>query len=269
MPVRVPASVFATPDAMGWTLAEEIAAGIAAARLRHRPYVLGCPGGRSGAPTYAALTDLVGRLDLELGHVVIAMMDDYVEPDGHGGFDPIDETLRHSCRNFGAAHIVGPLNDAARQGRRIAAENLWLPDPRNPGAYEVALRSVGGVDLFILASGATDGHVAFNPANSQISSRTRVVELEQTTRQDNVATFPFLESVDHVPHFGVTVGIATILEMSKRAVMVVHGPDKTQAAARLRAAVRYEPDWPATVLVECRRPALYLDETAARRPATV
>ncbi|MEO6714580.1 MAG: 6-phosphogluconolactonase [Mycobacteriales bacterium] len=267
--MRVPASVFATPAAMGRLLAEEIAAGIGATRRQGRPYVLGCPGGRSAVPTYEALAVFVTRLDLDLGHVVIAMMDDYVEADGHGGFDPIDDRLHHSCRHFGSASIVGPLNAAARRGRRMPTENLWLPDPRDPEAYDAALRDAGGVDLFILASGATDGHVAFNPAGSEITSRTRVVALEQTTRQDNVATFPFLGSVDQVPHFGVTVGIATIVEMSKRAVMVVHGSDKTEAAARLLVAEQYKPDWPATVIVECRRPALYLDETAARRSATV
>lgn len=265
----VHASVFTTPADLGRTLAEEIAAGIAAARRQGQPFVLGCPGGRSAASTYAALAACVARQNLDLSHVVIAMMDDYVEPDGHGGYVCIDEALRHSCRNFGVTQIVGPLNVAASRSRAIAARNLWLPDPRNSAAYDDVLRDIGGIDVFLLASGASDGHVAFNPPGAAIGSRTRVVQLEQSTRQDNVATFPFLESVENVPHFGVTVGIATIVELSKRAVMVVHGQDKTQAAARLIAAQRYQPDWPATVLAECREPALYLDEAAACRPASV
>ena len=110
--------------------------------------------------------------------------------------------------------------------------------------------------------------MAFNPPGTEPAARTRVVELPDSTRRDNLATFPtFGGELDAVPRFGVTVGVATIRECSAEVVMVVHGADKARAAQRLSAATAYEPDWPATVWVECRHPQLYLDRAAASQTA--
>ena len=120
------------------------------------------------------------------------------------------------------------------------------------------------MDLFLLASGAGDGHVAFNPPGTEAAARTRVVALPDSTRRDNLATFPtFGGELDAVPRYGVTVGVATIRERSAEVVMAVHGADKTVAARWLSTATAYDPDWPATVWVECRNPHLYLDRAAA------
>jgi glucosamine-6-phosphate deaminase len=122
----------------------------------------------------------------------------------------------------------------------------------------------GGVDLFVLATGATDGHIGFNPPGSPAHSRTRVVKLAEPTRRDNLHTFPtFGHRLDRVPKYGVTVGIGTIRDLSKRAVMVAHGAHKADAVERVAAADGYEPQWPATVLVECAQPGLFVDRVAA------
>jgi glucosamine-6-phosphate deaminase len=106
--------------------------------------------------------------------------------------------------------------------------------------------------------------VAFNPPGSGRDTGTRVVELAEQTRQDNLGTFPsFGREVDRVPRYGVTVGVATIREQSKQVVMVVHGQAKARAARRVAEADSYRPEWPATILTECARPLLFVDEAAA------
>ena len=75
--------------------------------------------------------------------------------------------------------------------------------------------------MFILASGASDGHIAFNPSGSDRTSRSRIVPLAEATRLDNMATFPDFTAIDEVPLFGVTVGIDTIAGESKAATMIV------------------------------------------------
>jgi glucosamine-6-phosphate deaminase len=110
--------------------------------------------------------------------------------------------------------------------------------------------------------------VAFNPPGTDADARTRVVSLPDSTRRDNLATFPsFGGALEAVPRFGVTVGVATIRELSAEVVMVAHGEDKTLAARRLTAAAGYQSDWPATVWAECRNPHLYLDRAAAPQSA--
>lgn len=254
-------TVFDTPAQLGETLAIEIANGIAAAAAEDRPYVLGCPGGRSPRPVYAALATQVRLRRLDLSRVVVAMMDEYVER-VKGRYCNVDPAASYSCAGFAAREIAAPLARAAGPGRGLGA--VWVPDATSPEAHEQRLAE-SGVDLFILASGASDGHVAFNPPGTQRAATSRVVELPETTRRDNLVTFPQFGRIEKVPHFGVTVGPATIATNSARAVMVVHGADKQLTAARLLNSTAYEASWPATVVHACRHPSLYLDSTAAER----
>jgi glucosamine-6-phosphate deaminase len=209
--------------------------------------------------TYVELARVVAERGLDLRHLVIVMMDEYVTD----RYNSVARTLPHSCRRFGQEMIVEPLTEAAGSGKGVLAENFLVPDPREPERYDQQLAAIGGVDLFILASGASDGHVGFNPPGSARDTTTRVVRLADTTRSDNLATFPSLGTLDQVPRYGVTVGINTILRYSKSAVMIVHGAHKAEAAARLRSAEQYDPGWPATVITECSDPALFVDTAAA------
>jgi glucosamine-6-phosphate deaminase len=256
--------VFAGPEAIGRALASLIADELAAAP--GRPFLLGCPSGRSPRSTYLALADEVADRRLDLSGLVIVMMDDYVD------HDPVTSVMRridpetpHSCLRFGRAEIVDRLNDAAGEGRGIGPERYWVPDPGCPERYEAVIAEHGGIDLFILATGATDGHIAFNPPGTDPGALTRVVRLAEPTRRDNLATFPtFGGELDRVPRFGVTVGVGTIRDQSKRVVMVAHGDRKAEAVRRIAGAQRYTPDWPATILAECADPQLFVDEAAAR-----
>jgi glucosamine-6-phosphate deaminase len=273
-------TVFPDAAAAGVALAAEIADGIAAARANGRRYLLGCPGGRSPRATYRALAAEVTRRRLDLSHLVIVMMDDYLDDRLHR----VAPDLHFSCERFARTEIVAPLNASANNAsannasannasannasannasaNNASVNDIWLPDPADPAAYDTRLRDAGGIDLFILASGASDGHVAFNPPGTPISAGTRIVELAESTRRDNLATFPDFGDIGEVPRFGVTVGIATIAGLSARAVLVANGPGKRLAVARLAAAPRYDPDWPATVVAACRDASVFADRAA-------
>lgn len=268
--MRVAPTVFRDPAALGRVLAADIADGIDGAAREGRRYVLGCPGGRSARSAYGALADEVAGRGLDLGHVVIVMMDEYVEQDPHtAAYRRIDAELPHSCVRFGRREIVEPLDAAAGSGRGIAPGHFLVPDPADPAAYDEQIAGLGGIDLFLLASGAGDGHIAFNPAGTAPDARTHVVALTEQTRRDNLATFPSFRGLAEVPHHGVTVGIGTIREHSKRVVMVVHGTDKARAVSRLTRAEHYEPDWPSTVFTDCAQPSLYVDEVALKAAAAL
>jgi glucosamine-6-phosphate deaminase len=248
------------PDAgeLGLALAHEIARGIDAAGQASRPYVLGCPGGRSARSTYEALADLARGGDLE--HVVIAMMDDYVEPHPEGGWRPVAADAHYSCRRFATDEILGPLN--ARAAVPIPPGNVWFPDPADLPAYRRRLQAAGGIDLFIVASGASDGHVAFCRPGMALDSDTAIIELAETTRRDNMATFPDFASLDEVPTHGVSVGLGTIRDLSRSVRLVLHGPGKRFAASRVLAATDFQPDWPATFIHRCPDARILIDEAA-------
>lgn len=248
--------IWGDAESLGAALAAEIVDGIEAAGAAGRRYVLGCPGGRSPKPVYLALAAEVSRRSVNLSHVVIAMMDEYVvEIDSH--YRNVDPAEAFSVVRFGRDEIVAPLVAAGR-----GAPELWTPDASNPAAHEDRI-AASGIDLFILASGSGDGHVAFNAPGTPVDARSRVVPLPESTRTDNVRTHPDFGSADAVPPFGVTVGTGTIADYSARAVMVAHGVEKRVAATHLAGSSDYDSQWPATIVHRCRNAAVYLDTAAA------
>jgi len=263
--MRIQPTVYDGPEALGRALAALIADRIAEAAQVGRPFVLGCPSGRSPQSTYVGLAREVAARGLDLSGLVIVMMDEYVERDEEtGAMRRIDPEAPHSCVRFGRAEIVDRLSEAASPGRGVRPENYRVPDPATPGDYDRMIAASGGIDLFILASGASDGHVAFNPPGTDRHSGTRVIPLGEQTRQDNLDTFPsFGGRLERVPAYGVTVGIATIREHSKQVVMVAHGEHKAHTVHRLAEADGYRSEWPATVLADCARPLLFVDKAAA------
>jgi len=219
-----PLRVIPTPEAIGDYLAERLLDRTEHARRLGKPFLLGCPTGRTPRPVYEEIT----RHGRDLSNVVLVMMDEYV-PSG-------DEAW--SCHSFVKRHM--PWN-----------AEVWFPDPNDPAAYDRRIAEAGGIDFFLLASGASDGHVAFNQPGAPRDSRTRVVPLSEATRRDNLKTSPSFGSLENVPSRGVTIGIATIAA-AREAVMVVWGESKRLTLTRMRAADRYDSSWPATVIHEVR-----------------
>jgi glucosamine-6-phosphate deaminase len=259
--MRVSPEIFDSPSEIGEAAAAVIADRIEASASAGTSFVLGCPSGRSALTTYEQLAREVSEREIGLEHVIIALMDEYLVETGDG-LRPIAADEPHSCVGFGLREIVAPLSAAAPAGRGIPVEQFWHPDSENPADYDARLAEAGGVDVFILASGASDGHVALNPVGSSVSSETRVVELGETTRRDNLSTFPTLVTLERVPRFGVTVGVGTIRNLSKSVIMLAHGADKREAVRRLESSERYDPQWPATILSECAEPRFFIDSSA-------
>ena len=193
--------------------------------------------------------------------LVIVMMDDYLVRAGDG-FRRVDATAHYSCERFALEEIARPLSTAVSPGHRIRPDHVWLPDPANAEEYDKRIEEAGGVDLFLVASGASDGHVAFNRPGTPPDSRTSLIELAETTRRDNLGTCPQFRSIDEVPTHGVSVGLGTIAGWSRSVRLVIHGADKRQAASRVLQATDFDPTWPATFIHRCRDAQIWLDRVA-------
>ena len=87
--------------------------------------------------------------------------------------------------------------------------------------FEDKIAGSMGIDLCILGIG-TNGHIAFNEPGSSFKSRTRVVNLDEQTIQDNSR---FFGSVDDTPTQAITMGLGTIME-SKKIVLMANGVNK-------------------------------------------
>ena len=253
--------VLPSPSAIGEAVAERLLSRIERARLTSSRFLLGCPTGRTPRPVFDAMARRLAETQQDLSHLVLVMMDEYLVP-GDGGLEYASATEPWSCHYFARAEIADRLNAALPPERRLEEESIWFPDPADPAAYDRRISAAGGIDLFLLASGASDGHVAFNPPGSPRESRTRIIPLSEETRRDNLRTFPAFGMLSAVPKHGISVGIATIAA-SKEAIMVVWGGGKRLTLSRMQAADRYDPDWPATVIHECPSSEILADTAAA------
>lgn len=253
--------VFASPEVVGSAVADMLLHRIADARLTGRAFLLGFPTGRTPQPILAAMAERLVRQPQDLSHVVLVMMDEYLVP-SNGTLRYASSDLSWSCHYYAREQIVRKLNALVSREWAIDERNVWFPDPEKPDAYETRIADAGGVDFFLLASGASDGHVAFNAPGSSRESRTRIISLSESTRADNLQTFPAFGTLDAVPRHGVSVGIATITE-AREAVMVVWGAGKRRTLQRMLEADHYDPAWPATLIHECRQGRIIADREAA------
>jgi glucosamine-6-phosphate deaminase len=229
--------VFDHADALGEALAEEV---LARYESSSGPFLVGCPGGRSLRSTYRALAAAGRRLD----RLVVVMPDEYVG---------VGADAHHSCTRFGREEIARPLG--------LDDEHVWVPDPDDPAAYDERIAAAGGVDLFLLASGASDGHVAFLPPGSARGACTGVVSLAASTRRDNLATFPGFGSLEEVPSRGVSVGLGTVAA-ARSLRLVLHGAGKRDATRRLLALQSFDASWPASIVHEHEDAQIWADREA-------
>jgi glucosamine-6-phosphate deaminase len=258
---RTPVRVFPSPYAIGEHLAERLLAGIERARASGNRFLLGCPTGRTPRPVYAAMARRLKAKPQTLRNLVFVMMDEYLVDTADGlGYASAEEPW--SCHHFARAEIANQLNEGLEVPDRIQDGSFWFPDPRDPGAYDARIAAGGGIDFFMLASGATDGHVAFNPPGSPRESITRIIELSEETRRDNLQTFPSFGTLESVPAHGISVGIDTIAS-ARESAMIVWGAGKRETLKRIAAADRYEAEWPATVIHEAAVREILSDTDAA------
>jgi glucosamine-6-phosphate deaminase len=113
----------------------------------------------------------------------------------------------------------------------IKKEHVHIPNGMAPDleaeckAYEAAIASYGGIELFMGGIGS-DGHIAFNEPFSSLSSVTRVKSLTYDTKVMNSRFFD--GDITKVPSLALTVGIKTLLD-SREVMILVNGHNKARA----------------------------------------
>lgn len=122
--------------------------------------------------------------------------------------------------------------------------------------YEARIRSAGKMDVQVLGIGL-NGHIGFNEPGTSFSSRTHVVELDESTRKANAR---FFNSLDDVPTQAITMGIETIMD-SKQIILLISGEKKKEATARLINGEVSE-TFPASILQQHENVILIADEAA-------
>ena len=240
-------------------LAEQLALEILKQLKKNKKLVLGCPGGRSLKKTYYYLGKLSYKLKISLDNLIIVMMDEYVVK--HGGvFRLVNPNSHYSCVRFSTQVIKKLLNYKKNNSTSLKKINILFPQIKSPANYDKDIKKLGGIDIFLLASGNSDGHVAFNNEYSKLKQKTHITKLSKRTRLDNMKTFPDFKYLREVPKYGLTVGLNTISNLSKKAILVLAGKEKKMAYKKIIEYNKFNKNWPASIVFKCKKYKIYTDK---------
>jgi glucosamine-6-phosphate deaminase len=183
---------------------------VASAIIAHEDGAITLPTGETPRGMYEALTRKIKANELDFRRVHFFCLDDYL---GKGIEDEASLT---------AWLDQAFLTPAGVHGDTIHFIPTKSDDPDSAAlAYERAIMDRGGLKLAVLGIGP-NGHIGFNEPGSPITSRTRVVNLTDESRDQNAA---YYEGNQDIPAQAMTLGLGTLLE-ADRLVLIVSGQAK-------------------------------------------
>ncbi|KOP71241.1 glucosamine-6-phosphate deaminase [Cytobacillus solani] len=215
-------------------------------KVRNKPnMILGLATGGTSEGTYQYLIKDYKGNQTSYRDVTTFNLDEYIGLDGNN---------ENSYRFFMDTHLFNHL-DIEKTKTHVPRGNV--KDPlKECDTYELLIKERGGIDLQLLGIGG-NGHIGFNEPGSSFQSRTRIVELADSTRRDNAR---FFEQLEDVPTHAITMGIATIME-SKEILLIASGEGKREAMRRLLQGDVSE-DFPASILKKHSHVTIIADEAA-------
>jgi glucosamine-6-phosphate deaminase len=237
----VRARVFPDYDAMS-----AAAADVVAQRLEERPSaVFMLPTGITPLGMYRRLVEMHSSQGLSFAEATFFNLDEYL------GLAPDHAASYHVYMKENFYGLIDP--DPAL----VFVPDGTAPDPEAEcERYEAAIAESGGIDVCVLGIGR-NGHIGFNEPGAPFDSRTRVVQLSESTRKVNAGDF----EADRAPERAITVGMATIFE-SWAVLLLASGTNKAGAVAAAMEGDVSE-SVPASMLRSHPNASLFFDEDAA------
>ena len=190
------------------------AADIIAAQILIKPdCVLGLATGSTPVGAYKELIQKYENGDLDFSQVSSVNLDEYKGLSGDN-----DQSYRYFMNHNLFDHV------------NIDKSRTHVPNGLEPDAdkacseYNALIRSMGGIDLQLLGIGG-NGHIGFNEPCEEFICDTHCVSLAQSTIEANAR---FFSSIDEVPKYAYTMGIANIMSANK-VLLLASGKAKAQA----------------------------------------
>jgi glucosamine-6-phosphate deaminase len=244
---KIPVKIFPSSVKGSHFVAQEIAALIREKAAKKETCVLGMATGGTPIELYAELVRMHREEGLSFKNVITFNLDEYY---------PIEKEAFQSYWSFMHRHLFSHID--------IDPVNIHIPNGSWPkeeikkycSEYESELEKLGGVDLQLLGIGL-NGHIGFNEPGSSIYSKTRLVNLDNTTRIANTYEF---ENISKVPRLAVTMGISNILG-AKRILLMGWGQKAAIIAKSVEGNVTEQ--IPASILQQHNNCTFVIDEPAA------
>jgi len=199
---KVPTDIFPTIEEGAIDIANHLEADIKKREQEGRKYVMGVGSGSSLTPIFHELIKRHQAGKLSFKNVVVFNAYEY--------FPLSEENVNRG---------INQLKERFLNHIDIEAENIFTPDgtiaqndvQEHCRQYEQHIKELGGLDVILLGIGRM-GNIATNEPGSSITSASRLILIDETSREEMKMSFGSQESV---PPCSITMGVSTILSARK------------------------------------------------------
>ena len=245
---KLPVTVYGNQQQASIAVAGRIAALIRGKKAKGEKTVLGLATGVTPIGVYAELVRLHKEEGLSFKNVVTFNLDEYY---------PMQAAAAQSYVTFMNENLFAHV-DIDKSNVNIPDGTLALEEvPAFCLAYEQKITKLGGLDLQLLGIGRT-GHIGFNEPGSAPNSGTRLVTLDDLTRNDASRDFG---GKQNVPTKAITMGVGTIFKA--REIILMAWSLKKAPIVKKAVEGEISGDVPATYLQLSEHVEFVLDEAAA------
>ena len=211
---KTPTDIYESAEEGANHVAYEIAQLIRDKQKAGRFCVLALPGGNSPRNVYSALIRIHKEEGLSFRNVIIFNLYEYYPLTS----DAINSNL-NALKEMFLDHVD------------VDKQNIFSPDGTIPKdtifeycrLYEQRIESFGGLDAVLLGIGRV-GNIGFNEPGSRLNSTTRLILLDNDSRNEASKMFGSIEST---PISSITMGVSTILA-AKKIYLMAWGEDKAK-----------------------------------------
>ncbi len=245
---KLPVTIYPNQKQASVAVAQRIARVIKTKAAAKQKAVVGLATGVTPIGVYNELVRMHREEGLSFKNVITFNLDEYY---------PMKAAAKQSYVTFMNENLFAHVD--------IDPKNIHIPDgelsEHDIAAfcldYEKQIEALGGLDLQILGIGRT-GHIGFNEPGSAPNSGTRVVTLDDLTRNDAARDFG---GKANVPFKAITMGIGTIFKA--REIILMAWSKKKAPIIKKAVEVEMSGEVPATYLQLSDNVEFILDEEAA------
>ena len=211
---KVPTDIFPTIEEGAIDIANHLEADIKKREQEGRKYVMGVGSGSSLTPIFHELIKRHQAGKLSFKNVVVFNAYEY--------FPLSEENVNRG---------INQLKERFLNHIDIDVENIFTPDgtiaqndvQEHCRQYEQHIKELDGLDVILLGIGRM-GNIATNEPGSSITSASRLILIDETSREEMKMSFGSQESV---PPCSITMGVSTILS-ARKIFLTAWGEEKAE-----------------------------------------
>ena len=211
---KIPTDIYESAEEGANQIALDIAQIIRDKQKAGRFCVLALAGGNSPRNVYSALIRMHREEGLSFRNVIVFNLYEYY-PLSENAVSSNLNSLKEMLLN----HVdIDPQNIFSPSGS-IAKDTIF----EYCRLYEQRIESFGGIDVAVLGIGRV-GNIGFNEPGSRLNSTTRLILLDNASRNEASKMFG---NIENTPISSITMGVSTILA-AKKVYLMAWGEEKAQ-----------------------------------------